>query len=112
MTINLCSHILPAFGDVALRLLTRDRIRQWLHAKYRDGLSWNSVRHIRTVFGTVLNVAEMGDLMRQNVVKKIRLPRRSFGSESPTVSLVEIRLLLEALPEPSRSIAGCSFLQE
>ena len=29
-----------------------------------------------------------------------------FWRESPTVSLVEIRLLLEALPEPSRSIAG------
>ena len=107
---NLNSHILPAFGDVALRLLTRDGVQQWLHARYRDGLSWNSVRHIRTVFGTVLNVAEMDDLIRQNVVKKTRLPRRSFGAESPTVSLVEIRLLLEALPEPSRSIAGILVL--
>jgi integrase len=33
-----------------------------------------------------------------------------FWRESPTVSLVEIRLLLEALPEPSRPIAGILVL--
>lgn len=109
---NLNSHILPAFGDVALRLLTRDGIQQWLHAKYRGGLSWNSVRHIRTVFGTILNVAEMDDLIRQNVAKKTRLPRRSFGEESPTVSLVEIRSLLEALQNHPVRLRGCSFLPD
>jgi len=107
---NLNTHILPVFGDVALRLLTRDGIQQWLHGKYRGGLSWNSVRHLRTVFGTLLNGAEMDELIRQNVVKKTRLPRRTLREESPTVSLEETRSLLEALPEPSRSIAGMLVL--
>jgi integrase len=103
---NLKTHILPEFGSVLLRSLTRDGVQQFLHAKQRSGLSWNSVRHIRTVFGTILNAAEMDDLVRQNVVKKTRLPRRTHTEDAPVVSLEETRLLLAALPEPSRSIAA------
>ena len=67
---NLETHILPVFGDDPLRSLTRDGIQTWLHGKFSAGMSWNSVRHLRTTFGTVLNAAEMDELIRQNVVKK------------------------------------------
>jgi integrase len=102
---NLETHILPVFGDVPLRSLTRDGIQKWLHGKFSAGLSWNSVRHLRTTFGTVLNAAEMDDLIRQNVVKKTRLPRRVHSEEPPIVALDDLKSLLKELPEPSRSIA-------
>ncbi|WP_044176485.1 N-terminal phage integrase SAM-like domain-containing protein [Granulicella mallensis] len=51
---NLETHILPAFGDVPLRLLTRDAVQKWLHGKFSAGLSWNSVQHLRTSFWTLL----------------------------------------------------------
>jgi integrase len=107
---NLKTHILPVFGEVPLRSLTRDGIQKWLHDKFRAGMSWNSVRHLRTSFGTVLNAAEMDDLIRRNVVKKTRLPRRVHAEEPPLVSLEDLKSLLRELPEPSRSIAGLIIL--
>jgi integrase len=103
---NLNAHILPEFGDVPLRLIARDDVQRLLQAKGRSGLSWTSVKHIRVVFGMILNAAEMDDLVRQNVVKKTRLPRRTYSEDSRTVSVADLRSLLLALPEPSRSIAS------
>jgi integrase len=107
---NLKTHILSAFGDVPLRSLTRDGIQKWLHGKFSGGMSWNSVRHLRTTFGTLLNAAEMDELIRQNVVKKTRLPRRIHSEEPPLVSLDDLKSLLQELPEPSRSIAALIVL--
>jgi integrase len=107
---NLKTHILPVFGDASLRSLTRDGVQKWLHGKFSAGLSWNSVRHLRTSFGTILNAAEMDDLIRQNVIKKTRLPRRIHSEEPPLVSLEDLKSLLRELPEPSRSIAGLIVL--
>jgi len=103
---NLNAHILPEFGDVPLRLIARDGVQKLLQAKARGGLSWTSVKHIRVVFSMVLSAAEMDDLVRQNVVKKTRLPRRTYTGDSRTVSVDDLRALLNALPEPSQSIAS------
>jgi hypothetical protein len=107
---NLKTHILPVFGEVPLRSLTRDGVQKWLHGKFSAGMSWNSVRHLRTTFGTLLNAAEMDELIRQNVVKKTRLPRRIHSEEPPLVSLDDLKSLLKELPEPSRSIAALIVL--
>jgi hypothetical protein len=53
---NLKTRILPAFGNIPLRSLTRDGIQKWLHGKFSAGMSWNSVRHLRTTFGTMLKM--------------------------------------------------------
>jgi integrase len=107
---NLKTHILPVFGDIPLRALTRDGVQKWLHGKFSAGMAWNSVRHLRTTFGTLLNAAEMDELIRQNVVKKTRLPRRIYSEEPPMVSLDDLKSLLKELPEPSRSIAALIVL--
>jgi integrase len=73
-------------------------------------MSWNSVRHLRITFGTVLNAAEMDELIRQNVVKKTRLPRRVHSAKPPIVALDDLKSLLNELPEPSRSIAALIVL--
>ena len=48
------AHLYPAFGETQLRLVTRDAVQVFLMAKTRDGLSWKTVKHIRTVFGTII----------------------------------------------------------
>jgi hypothetical protein len=63
------------------------------------------LRILRTTFGALLNAAEMGELIRKNVVKKTRLPRRIHSKEPPLVSLDDLKSLLKELPQPSRSIA-------
>jgi integrase len=98
-------HLYPAFGDTQLRLITRDAVQKFLSAKLQRGLAWKTVKHLRTVFGTVMGAAEMAELIPTNPVRKTRFPRRGPVKEKAAIAPEKIRELLEALPEPSRSLA-------
>jgi integrase len=98
-------HLIPAFGNMQLRLITRDAVQSFLMAKLRGGLSWKTVKHMRTVFGTVMGAAEMAELIPSNPVRKTRFPRRGIVKEKPAIAPDKIRELLDALPEPSSSLA-------
>jgi integrase len=98
-------HLIPAFGDMQLRLISREFIQGFLSGKLRSGLSWKTVKHIRTTFGTVLAAAEMQGLTPSNPARQTKLPRRGPVAEKPPIAPEKIRQLLEALPEPSRSLA-------
>jgi integrase len=97
-------HLLPTLGEMQLRLITRDVVQNLLAAKLRSGLSWKTVKHIRTTLGTILGAAECNGLIETNPVASTRLPRRGPSLERPSVSPEHIRTLLHNLPEPSRSI--------
>jgi integrase len=88
-----------------LRLITRDAVQSFLTAKLRSGLSWKTVKHMRTVFGTIMGAAEMAELIPSNPVRKTRFPRRGAVKEKPVIAPEKIRELLDALPEPARSLA-------
>jgi Phage integrase, N-terminal SAM-like domain len=49
------THLLPTFGNVQLRLISRESIQTLLANKLK-GLSWRTVKHIRTTLGTILGV--------------------------------------------------------
>ena len=61
---------------------------------------------IRTTFGTILKAAEMQGLIPSNPVFKTKLPRRGPIAEKAPIAPEKVRALLEALPEPSRSLAS------
>jgi len=92
-------HLIPAFGDMQLRLISRELIQGFLSGKLRSGLSWKTVKHIRTTFGTVLAAAEMQGLIPSNPARQTKLPRRGPVAEKPPIAPEKIRQLLEALPE-------------
>jgi integrase len=98
-------HMIPAFGDMQLRLISREAVQSFLNGKLRSGLSWKTVKHIRTTFGTVLGAAGMLGLIQSNPARKTKLPRRGPVAEKTPIAPEKIRQLLEALPEPSRSLA-------
>jgi len=98
-------HLLPEFGDMPLRVITRDRVQNFVFAK-SSTLSWKTVKHLRTVLGMVMTAAEFRDLISENPVRKTRLPRRLQQDERPAISPEQIGNLLEKLPEPSRSLAA------
>ena len=98
-------HLNPAFGNMQLRLVTRDAVQSFLTAKLHTGLSWKTVKHMRTVFGTVMAAAEIAELIPSNPVRKTRFPRRGVVKEKPAIAPEKIRELLDALPEPSSSLA-------
>lgn len=80
-------HLYPQFGDIQLRLISRDAVQPFLAPKLRSGLSWRTVKSMRTAFGTIMVAAEAAELVPSNPVRK------------------KIRELLNALPEPSQSLA-------
>ncbi len=98
-------HLLPAFSDMQLRSISRDMVQKFIAAKLRSGLAWKTVRHFRTVLGTVLGAAEIAGLLEGNPVRKTRFPRRGPVPDKVPIAPEKIRALLEALPEPSRSLA-------
>jgi integrase-like protein len=68
-------HLYPTFGHMQLRLITRDAVQKFLSVKLQSGLSWKTVKHMRTVFGTVMGAAETAELIPANPVRKTRFPR-------------------------------------
>ncbi len=98
-------HLNPAFGHVQLRLITREAVQQFLTVKLSSGLSWSTVRGMRRLFGTVMAAVESDDLVPSNPVRKTRFPRRGLVKDRAEIAPEKIRELLEALPEPSRSLA-------
>ena len=99
------THLMPVFGDAQLRLITKDLVQNFVTAKAKGDSSWKTVKHIRTALGSILEAAVRDDLLTSNPVRKTRMPRCGPVEESTAISPESIRALLEALPEPSRSIA-------
>ncbi len=97
------THLLPAFGNIQLRLISRESIQALLANKLKD-LSWRTVKHIRTTLGTILGAAEFWGYIEDNPVRKTRLPRRGPQPEKTVLSPEQLYSLLQALPEPSRSL--------
>lgn len=100
------AHLMPVFGETQLRLITREGVQSFLTAKAQGDSSWKTVKHIRTVFGTLLEAAVRDDLLVSNPVRKTRLPRRGTVEETVPISPDTLCTLLEKLAEPSRSIAA------
>jgi integrase len=98
-------HLYPSLGEMQLRLITRDVVQGFLSAKLRSGLSWKTVKGIRTAFGTVMGAAEMAELIPSNPVRKTRFPRRGPTKQKAEIVPEKIRELLDSLPEPSHSLA-------
>lgn len=88
-----------------LRLITRDVVQNFLSAKLQSGLSWRTVKGLRTTFGALMAAAEVAELTPSNPVRKTRFPRRGPTKQKAVIAPEKIRQLLDALPEPSRSIA-------
>lgn len=98
-------HVYPALGDMQLRLINRDVVQDFISAKLRSGLSWRTAKSIRTALGTLMGGAEMAELIPSNPVRKTRFPRRGPTKPRAEIAPEKILELLEALPEPSRSLA-------
>ena len=98
------AHLLSMFGNVQLRLISRESIQMFLAGKLKEGLSWRTVKHLRTTLGTILGTAELWGYIEDNPVRKTRLPRRGLQPEKVVLTPEQLKSLLEKLPEPSRSL--------
>ena len=100
------AHLMPVFGDTQLRLISKDCVQSFLNARAQGESSWKTVKHIRAVFGAVLEAAVRDELLASNPVWRTRLPRRGPVEEKTSIEMEAVKELIEKLPEPSRSIAS------
>jgi integrase len=100
------AHLNPVFGDTQLRLITKDAVQSFLHAKARSDSSWKTVKHVKTAFGTIIEAAVRDEFLNDNPVRRTRLPRRGPVDEKSPIDFETVKELIETLPEPSHSIAA------
>lgn len=98
-------HVIPVLGDVRIGLLTQSQVQNFLAAKSRSGLSWKTVKHIRTVFGTLVEAAVRQGMATENPVRRTRMVRKVRPPKQFEIAPKQIAELLSALPQPSRQIA-------
>jgi len=68
-------HLLPAFGAIKLKDLTRERVQRLYSDKLDAGLSAARVRRIHGVLSSALNTAVRWKLLEHNVCKEVSPPR-------------------------------------
>jgi integrase len=97
-------HLHPAFGDLSLREISRERIQAMLNAKLAKGLAWETVHHLQCALSKILGTAVEWGYIEANPVRMTRLPRRLLKRQRTVLTPQQLRLLLSKLPEPSRSL--------
>src|SRR5215218_1496889 len=68
-------HLLPAFGSIKLKDLSRERVQRLYSDKLDAGLSAARVRRIHGVLSSALNTAVRWGLLELNVCKEVLPPR-------------------------------------
>ena len=97
-------HLIPAFGKSPLRDLTREELQRFLSRKLSNGLSWETVHHLKCGMSKILGAAEEWGYIAENVAQKTKLPRRQHGTERVVLTPVQVRDIAAALNEPARSV--------
>jgi len=88
-------HIIPTLGRFRLDRLRAQHVQALLNRKGREGLSAQSVKHIRTVLSIALNRAVKWNMIGRNVAALTDAPKIEREPVA-TLSLEEARKLLDA----------------
>ncbi|HZD23352.1 MAG TPA: hypothetical protein VE569_08125 [Acidimicrobiia bacterium] len=73
----LWSRILPEFGSVELRQITRDSVRSWVAQMTNDGLSASRVKQVRALLAQTLGQAEDDGVLGRNPAARVATPRKT-----------------------------------
>jgi integrase len=92
-------HILPAFGELPLRKITRSLVRSWNAALARKQ-PITAAKAYRLLSG-MLNTAVAGELIGRNLCV-VRGAAQERSPERPMGSIAEVDALIVAMPEPWR----------
>jgi integrase len=96
------THILPAFGNVRVRDLSKPHVKFFLDEKQEAKLSRATITHLRAVLSSMLSEAVDDGLVARNVAFSVRRKKRTTqGQSDPTgnirpLSETEVEALLDA----------------
>ncbi|HEV2132633.1 MAG TPA: tyrosine-type recombinase/integrase [Terracidiphilus sp.] len=100
---NFSRYLLPAFGETEIRKLTTLGLQEYFN-ELKDGLSPKSVRLIHGTLRAALNQGIAWGLLDRNPAVGVKLPRKHTVKPTVLLALIDIRKMIEAVPEPTRSM--------
>jgi integrase len=103
---NLEQHILPGYGELPIRELSRAHIEGCLSRLQQKGYAFSTLRSVRATFSTVLEAAVGHRHITENPAHRIRLCEADSRREPRYYCARETRRLLTTLEEPCRSVVA------
>jgi integrase len=97
------TYLLPTWGGTRLKELKTMELQAFFNS-FHPRLSSKTIRLMHGGLRTALNQAVVWDLIPKNPAIGVKLPRKKVRKPTIMLSLPDIRRLIEALPEPSKSI--------
>src|SRR5216683_5078313 len=97
-------HLTPRFGDYRLCDISRAEIQQYLLEKLKQGFAWETTSHLRNLMSKVLGTAVSWNYLTDNVVRGVKMPERSLKRPHQFLNADEVKRLIAACTEPTRSI--------
>jgi integrase len=100
---NFKTYLLPEFGSSKVRKLTTMDIQKFFNT-LSPSLSPKSIRLIHGTFRAALNQGKVWGMLDQNPAVGVKLPRKRPVKPTVLLSLADIRRMIEAAKEPTRSL--------
>ena len=96
--------LIPRFGDNRLCDISRVEIQQYLLEKLRQGFAWETTNHLRHLLSKAMGTALNWEYVPSNPVRGVKMPERTLKRPHRFLSPEEVRRLVAASKEPTRTI--------
>lgn len=100
---NFKAYLLPKFGSKLVRKLTTVDLQTWLNS-LSPNLSPKSIRLIHGTLRAALNQAKAWGMLDRNPAVGVKLPRKKAVKPTVVLGLGDIRRIIEAVKEPTKSM--------
>ena len=96
-------HILPRWGTMRVMKMRTLELQDFFNS-YSPRLAPRTIRNMHACMRAVLNQGKVWGMVRLNPAVGVRLPRRRSRKPTVLLSREDIRRVIDALPEPTKSI--------
>jgi hypothetical protein len=100
---HLDTYVLPRWGSTKLTKLRTIEFQDFFNS-FSPRLASKTIRNMHGCLRAVLNQGKAWELVRTNPAQGVRLPRKKARKPPVVLAKQDIRRLIEALPEPTKSI--------
>jgi len=97
-------HLTPRFGNQRLCDISRVEIQHYLLEKLKQGFAWETTNHLRNLMSKVLATAVAWNYLADNAVRGVKMPERSLKRPHQFLNADEVKRLIVACNEPTRTI--------
>lgn len=97
-------HLLPTFGPLRLSELDREALQAFVVGKKQQGFSSSTLHGLRTTLSKILGQAVTWRYMEENPARGLSIGERVPKKEPAFLSPHDALRLIQALPEPCRTI--------